>query len=132
MPTPRKITATATVDSMAIASRLVRFRKSRGLTQAQLADALGITRNLLANYEMGRTRLTDESIIKIASALKVSADDLLGIKETDGASATVPAVRLVRRMQKIAQLPPAEQKVILKTIDTYLKGAGQVAEPASS
>ena len=117
---------------MAIASRLVRFRKSRGLTQAQLADALGITRNLLANYEMGRTRLTDESIIKIASALKVSADDLLGIKETDGASATVPAVRLVRRMQKIAQLPPAEQKVILKTIDTYLKGASQVAEPASS
>ena len=105
------------------------LRKERGLTQSQLAEKVGITRNLLANYEMGRTHLTDESIILIAKALNVSTDQLLGIREPSEVT-QVPSVRLVRRMQKIAQLPQPEQKAILKTIDTFLKGAN-FTEPVS-
>jgi XRE family transcriptional regulator, regulator of sulfur utilization len=124
MPTPRKTVAPTSQSVISqIAKRIVSFRKTRGLTQAQLADIVGISRNLLANYEMGRTHLTDDSIIRLASALRVSADELLGIKGSDATTASVPSVRLVRRMQKIALLPQADQKVILKTIDTYLKGA---------
>jgi transcriptional regulator with XRE-family HTH domain len=132
MPTPRK-TDVQTSQSVTgqIAKRIVSLRKTRGLTQAQLADIVGISRNLLANYEMGRTHLTDDSIIRLASALRVSADELLGIKDGDTATTSVPSVRLVRRMQKIALLPQADQKVILKTIDTYLKGA-VVSESAPS
>ena len=56
-----------------------RIRKSRGLTQEQLAKKIGIKRVLLSNYEIGRLRIYDEMIKRIALILEVSADKLLGI-----------------------------------------------------
>jgi transcriptional regulator with XRE-family HTH domain len=123
MPKPRKQSEQKnSISSEVIAQRLIKLRKERGLTQAQLADAIGISRNLLSNYELARTRLTDESIILLIEVLKVSADELLGITKTSELNGDVPSVRLVRRIQKISKLPPAEQKALLRTIDTYLKG----------
>lgn len=125
MPTPRKQPEqTITSPVTDISANLVRLRKERGLTQAQLAEMIGISRNLLANYELGRTHLTDESVVLLAKALRVTADRLLGLNSGDSGIDQPPGVRLVRRMQKIARLPLPEQKAILKTIDTFLKGAG--------
>jgi hypothetical protein len=37
--------------------------------------------------------------------------------------ADMPSVQITRRMQRIKKLPAAEQKVILKSIDMFLKAA---------
>lgn len=129
MPTPRTQTARPLPETTErIANNIGALRKSRGLTQAQLAERTGISRDHLANYELGRTHLTDDVIIRLANALRVSADTLLGIKD-NGQAEQLSSVRLVRRMQKIAELPQSEQKAILKTIDNFLKGA---AKPVDS
>lgn len=60
-----------------------RIRKSRdlaGLTQEQLAEAIGVTRSSIAQYESGEKEPTVHHFADVAVALGVSADYLLGIE----------------------------------------------------
>jgi transcriptional regulator with XRE-family HTH domain len=124
MPQPRKQPLPPLETKVeAVALRIKKIRKLRGLTQKELASAIGITRDILASYESGRAHLNDDTIIRFALALQVSSDELLGLKGNESLSAQPPNVRLVKRMQRIQNLPVAEQKVILKNIDMFLKAA---------
>jgi transcriptional regulator with XRE-family HTH domain len=109
-----------------IGQRIARIRKQKGYTQGQLAKIMGITQGLASAYELGRLQLKADIIIQYAIALKVSADEILGLKSSDLLHVdTKISLKLVRRMQKIDSLPTSEQKVLLHTIDTFLKGAGR-------
>jgi transcriptional regulator with XRE-family HTH domain len=105
-----------------IGERIARHRKAHGLTQVQLAKKMGLTRALISSYESGRLRLHAGLLARFALALNVSTDTLLGSKadkKEDGFS-----LKVVRRMKKIDTLPTAQQKVLLSTIDNFLKGVG--------
>jgi len=112
----------------ALAQRIKKLRKLRGLTQKELADSIGITRDILASYESGRAHLNDDVIIRFALALQVSSDELLGLKEHESLVSQPPNVRLMKRMQKIQNLPPADQKALIKNIDMFLKAATESAQ----
>ena len=104
-----------------IATSLKEARKKRGLTQSELANLVGVTREAIAAYETGRVRLMDDILISFASALKVSTDEILGVRKSS--ESPVSSLRLVKRLQKIENLPPNQQKVLLKNIDMFLKAA---------
>lgn len=53
------------------------WRKYRGLTQQQLADAAGISKPYLSQIESGKRMGTAEVLSAIAKALNVAVDDLL-------------------------------------------------------
>lgn len=50
----------------------------RDMTQATLADAMGIERATLNRYLMGRTSMTARTFFALAQALGVTASGLLG------------------------------------------------------
>ena len=102
--------------------RLSRLRKSKGLTQAELANKIGIRQVLVSDYERGRLRPNYEMIIQFASAFDVTTDELLGVKKTDQNKDHL-SLNIVRRLKKIESLPEPQRRAILRTIDTFLKGA---------
>lgn len=104
--------------------RLARLRKERGYTQIELADKTGIPQTLITDYERDRLRLHAEMVVRFAQALEVSADELLGLNGAKKNSEKT-SLRLLRRTKRIAELPSSQQKTLLKTIDTFLKGAGR-------
>ena len=121
MPRPRKQPLPILeTSSDAIGRRLAKIRKSRGLTQIQLAERIGVNQYQISDYETGRLHLADEMIIRMAKALSASADSILGLDES---SFETPSLKLVKRLQKIENLPQNEQKVLLKNIDMFLKAA---------
>lgn len=61
--------------------KLQEIRKLKGLTQQDLAKLSGITQQSISKYERGIRSPESESLKKLALALEVSADDLLGITE---------------------------------------------------
>lgn len=104
--------------------RLAKIRKNKGYTQAELSKKIGLTQGLISDYELDKLRPHHEIIIRFAIALDVSSDELLGLKEYKSTKIkNKPASKLLRRMEKIEQLPDFKQKVLLNTIDTFLKGA---------
>ena len=104
--------------------RLARLRKSKGMTQKDLAEALGISRDLVASYEKDRVRIYDEMILKLARLFKVSTDQLLGAHDLPADSTLSINPNLLRRMRAIQNLPPFQQKSLFLTVDNFLKGSG--------
>jgi transcriptional regulator with XRE-family HTH domain len=105
----------------AIGERLARLRKERGYTQVELAEKIGIVQTLVTDYERGKLRLNADMILRFATALEVSTDDLLQPAGPKPARKT--SRRVLRRLDRIESLPPGQQSVLLKTIDTFLENA---------
>src|SRR5690554_5619603 len=61
-----------------IEKRLKELRKSRGLTQEELANSIGITKNFVTMVESGKRKPSYEVLDKIADYFDVSTDYLLG------------------------------------------------------
>lgn len=62
-----------------IGSRISEARRARSLTQADLADKLHIANSHMSSIERGNTNFSVDLLIRIASALQVSADWILFI-----------------------------------------------------
>lgn len=60
------------------ARRLTQLRKSKGLTQQQLAEKLGTSRSNIGNYEIGKAPPRDGTKRAIADYFGVTIDYLLG------------------------------------------------------
>ena len=64
------------------------LRKSKGLTQYELAERLGFSRGQLANYEQGQREPDFESLQKIANFFDVSTDYLIGRTDNKNSETT--------------------------------------------
>jgi len=106
-----------------VGRRIARARKARGLTQVELANRIGTIQAVISDYESDRRRLHAETIVRVAQALSVSADELLGTKAQKASTGGAMSLRLTRRLQKLDALPRARQKFVLQTLDALLKGA---------
>ena len=58
-------------------SNLIRIRKSKMVTQSQLADSVGVSVKTIRRYEHGETLPDAEMIRRISESLNVSSDLLL-------------------------------------------------------
>lgn len=103
--------------------RIARARKARGLTQVELATRIGTIQAVVSDYESDRRRLHAETIVRVAQALSVSADELLGTRGQKAGTGAAMSLRLTRRLQKLDALPRARQKFVLQTLDALLKSA---------
>jgi transcriptional regulator with XRE-family HTH domain len=123
MPQPRKRPLPPlSVHTGSVAERIVKYRKLRGLTQKELAERIGITRDMLASYELGRARLNDEITVRFALALKVSTDALLGLKDSNRSEPKI-SVRVMRRIKRMESLPEGRKKLVLRMIDELIRSS---------
>jgi len=106
-----------------LGQRLARLRKERGFTQVELAEKIGIVQTLVTDYETDRLRLTAEMAVRFALALDISMDELLHPKAATPKKKS--SRRVLRQLEQIQALPDHQQTVLLKTIDTFLKGAAR-------
>lgn len=58
-------------------------RKSRGMSQKELADALGLTRSTVSMWEIGASYPSAPQIIAVCRLLGVSSDYLLSLDEDE-------------------------------------------------
>lgn len=61
--------------------RLKELRKENGLTQEQVAEALGKKREVYRRYECGERKLRAELVVKLAEFYDVSTDYILGVTD---------------------------------------------------
>ncbi len=65
------------LDYKAIGKRIKIARINANLKQEKLAEIISVSPTHLSNIETGTTRVSLQTIVRIANALSVSADDLL-------------------------------------------------------
>ena len=65
-----------------IANRLVELRKKNGLSQEELADKLGLSRQAVSKWERAESSPDTDNLICLAKLYNVSLDDLLNTDES--------------------------------------------------
>ena len=119
MPKPPKHVVLSKKD---LGARLRALRLARGLTQAEVAKAIGTHFTVISSVERGVRALTLQQVVKLAESLKLSPDELLHQKKPPKETATSRQEgRLLRRIDRIRELPPAQQRTVLEVLDSLLK-----------
>jgi transcriptional regulator with XRE-family HTH domain len=116
-------------DPETFGSRLRRFRVAGGFTLDQLGRRVGLSKRMVAYYEIQGGTPSPEQLAAFAKALGVSADQLVGASGTQPADAPRGGgeMRLWRRLRQIQQLPEDQRRAVLKVLDGLLKSHSDAA-----
>jgi len=110
---------------MELGKNIRKHRKSKGLTQTELAEILGTAQYVITNYERGLRKPPADKIPQIAKALGVPLEDLYGINSKDAMplERKGAGTRREAEIQKIfRELPPTKQRAVLEHAKGLLKG----------
>jgi putative transcriptional regulator len=96
------------------------FRLAKGLTQAELAEALGMTRDQVVYYERDAKNPSMEVIERVAAFFGVSVGELFN----DGAKTRRkpgPPSQFVQLAERLERLPRTQQKAVAAMLEGFLK-----------
>lgn len=85
---------------MSFGNKLAQARRKRNLTQEQMAERLGVTRQAVSRWESDTAYPETDKIVRMAQLLEVSCDYLLQDGVDEGGKPIVsPVTRLLRQAQ---------------------------------
>lgn len=102
-------------------TRLHQLREQHGLSQAQLAERLGVSTRAYAFWEREPVSLKPEQLTRLADVLGISTDFLLG-KENGPARKGGPIGKVRRVFEEVSRLRPNQQKKIVEVVETLIAG----------
>jgi len=68
---------------MKLDERIRELRLARGLSQVDLADSLGVTKQSVSNWENSNIQPSIDMLIRLANYFSVSTDYILGMDDRD-------------------------------------------------
>lgn len=108
------------------------LRKEQGMTQAELARALGVSQQTVFAYELGDRRVSVLILVKLAHIFGVSVEQLSGMAKP----IRPPNRRLspagVRHAERYQQLSKTQQCFVKRIIDVLLQKNSAPASVASN
>jgi transcriptional regulator with XRE-family HTH domain len=97
------------------AKNLATARRAKGISQRELAELVNVTQRVIGLYETIIKNPTPEIVVRMAEALRVTTDELMGHKPIRN---TEPASRqITKAVKKLEKLPLKERKNILDYIN---------------
>ena len=100
---------------MNFGQNMMLIRKQKKLSQAALGKIIGTSGDVIGRYERGDINPSVEVVTKLADALEVSIDFLVGKTSLELDTQTL------RRIEDISKLPKDKRKYVLNLIDMVLR-----------
>ncbi len=101
-------------------------RRVQGLTQAQVADGLGVSQQTINSFERGRRRVPVSALPILAELLDMNVEELI-VGETKASKKRGPVSRLQKQMDQIRQLPRSKQRLVVEMIEAVLTQAQRMS-----
>jgi transcriptional regulator with XRE-family HTH domain len=100
--------------------RLHATREALGLSQAQVADKIGITQSSYADWERYTVALRPEQLTGLAEVLQTSVEDLLGVEKRPHRG-TGPSGKMRRLFEAATALPRGQQQKIIDILQPFVR-----------
>ena len=101
---------------MKVGSTITKLRKDKGLTREDLGKTVNTSGAVIGRYERNEITPSVEIANKIALALDVSLDYLVGNN-----SILITDKKITKRMEDIADMSDVDQKQIFNVIDALIR-----------
>jgi len=108
-------------------ARLATLRQSRSLTQTELGDAAGVSQRVIAYCETESTRL--RARCSSISRARCTSRRMRCSASSRSRMHSPKTARLLKRLQRIEELPPADQRAVLKLVDAMLDTRRRATPP---
>lgn len=102
-------------DFRQIGNKLYSFRKRSGLTQAEVADAAGLSDRTYADIERGTVNMRIETILRICNVLHITPDEVLTV---DAPSPSSKQDEILRRLYACS---PKDKETALALLEVFLE-----------
>jgi transcriptional regulator with XRE-family HTH domain len=101
-------------DPVQIGTRIRKIRRERGWTQDQLANAVGVSRSAVAQWETGRAGQVTGNLTRIAATLEVGVEFLMygDDKKTPSAVRQGDELAMLRLYRECS---PEDRQLLLRT-----------------
>lgn len=93
------------------------LRKSRGMTQAELARSIGVSQQAIFAYEIGDRRPSVFVLVKTASKFGLTMNEVVGMERPVRKSRSRLSPRAMRHAQRLQVLPKTQQRFVLRILD---------------
>ncbi len=108
-----------------LGAQIAERRKAQGMTQIQVANALGVSQQTINSYEVARRRIPVSALPILTKLLTISIDELLGESASKKSrSKRGPDSKLQQQIDKVRQLPRSKQRFVSQMLDTVLQQPG--------
>lgn len=102
-------------DLNAIGNKLLAIRKRAGLTQAEVAEAAGLSDRTYADIERGSVNMRTETMLRICNVLHITPDEVL---TEENNSLTSKQAELWERLNACN---PKDKETALQLLSVYLQ-----------
>lgn len=103
--------------------RLYELREAAGITQGEVALALGISQSTYSDWERGSVAIHPDRLKELAGIVGTTVAELLG-ETAPRRSASAPGGRLGQSFEAIGRLPRRQQGRILDVVEALLAQHG--------
>ena len=100
---------------MSFGKKIFEVRKNKGISQAELAKVVGTKAPVIGRYEREEAKPSIEVATKIANALEVSLDYLVGNTNLEIDKSAL------KRIEDISKMGPDEKDTIYTVIDALIR-----------
>ena len=115
-----------------LGARLTAIHLAKDVTQVELTKAIGSSQRNISYYESEKGQTPALVLSKIAEALGVSTDEILGVRPTRAKKSKAETPRnqqLWKRFQLLVELPDRDQKAVMRMISSLAIANGLVRRP---
>lgn len=110
------------LDMTAFAERLKLLREERKLTQARLAELIGVNARAYNRWERGNFIPQLDTLIKLADVLNIMLDELTG-RSPEIRQPSVRNPKLQGLLQEVDNLSDEDQQALIILMDSLVKRA---------
>ena len=103
------------LDLHTIGNKLLNVRKKMGLTQAEVAEAAGLSDRTYADIERGTVNMRTETVLRICQVLHITPDEIFTENDT---SITTKQAEIIDRLNACS---PKDKETALNILSAYLQ-----------
>jgi transcriptional regulator with XRE-family HTH domain len=111
----------------ALGKRIEILRKEIGMTQAELARAIGVSQQTIYAIEIGARRVSVLMLAKLAPIFQISVEQLMGTSTPQLRTNRHPSPAGMRHAERFQQLSRTEQRFVKKIIDVLMEKKAPLA-----
>ena len=105
---------------MEFKDRIKQARVKKGLSQGQLAKAIGVHVTNISRYERGENRPTSEVLTRLANELDVTSDYLMDGSMDDKAQESISDKELLSQFQRVAKMDNNQKLIVKELLEAFL------------
>jgi len=102
-----------------LGERIALTRKDQGLSQAELAQMINASQQIVASYEAGERNIPVWKLIKVAQALGVNVETLINGK-SQKEKKRGPSPKILQQFEQMQKLPKEKQKTVAEVLQMAL------------